>query len=106
MLTLCAVALLGLAQFCEAGETVKYVNESDVALEANVVGEGSSDIPPHSTKSYGYIMPTDDPFQLSIVDTSGCVVYELDTTLEALKQEHDLRIVITAVDAQKCQSNS
>ncbi len=106
VLGLCGVALLELGQFCEAGETVIYRNDSEIVLVANVEGEGSSKLPPRSTKKYGYIMPTDDPFRLTVTDSKGCVVYEVDTTLDALKQDQDLTIVIRGEDVIKCLAES
>lgn len=92
---LIAVAIVMTAQFCEAGETVQWRNNTSEALHVEVEGRGSSSkVEAGEEIGVGYIMETTEPFNVVIRDEDGCVVWKRDTTLDELRGE-DLTVTIT-----------
>ena len=89
------VAVGTMAQFCEAGETITYRNDTSEVLHVEVNRRGSSTtLEPGKKVGVGYIMETTEPFNIVIRDEAGCVVWKRDTTLDELRGG-DLTVTIT-----------
>ena len=87
---------------CDPGKIIRYRNESEELLFAQVNKASLDRLPPGTTRNLDY--PSDvfgdeeDALSIIIADERGCVVLRVETTLRQFEEERDSRIEIRASD--------
>jgi hypothetical protein len=96
-----AVLLVG----CDPGRSVHYENRTSEALFVEVNQTGLSRLSPGKNYDIGYLSQglggigsDDSPMRIHVVDTRGCTVLMIDTTVLDFKQERKFSLIVNQAD--------
>ena len=96
------VAMALLLVSCDPGESLIFMNDTEELLLVGINERGNDLLPPQKRSILGYLTEHlgkgGDPLQIIILDESGCLVLEVNTTLNAFREERDLTLIIQPSD--------
>ena len=99
------LAVAATASICEPGETITYVNSTNATLFAEVNDRGEVRLPAERSTGVGYTIVGDEPVHIEVRDATGCVVIEMDTTMNLLKEHNNRSVEVLPRDLAVCSGD-